>query len=168
MLFRSNNDLSSTHILYPLEEEAKLLAQSGFMLRRGVQFHWENPGYQNFEEFLSTLEQKKRKNIRAERRKVADAGIRFRQLRGTEVTEADWIFFKRCYDRTYRDHHSSPYLNLDFFLRIGASMPSQLQKSTLQLMAWKCKFIGMRPQMYSAGVFRRILNTLGIGHSLVV
>lgn len=123
---QQTNNLSSTHILYPPEAEAKLLAQSGFLLRSGVQFHWENAGYENFEQFLSTLEQKKRKNIRAERRKVFDAGIRFRQLRGTDITEADWKFFKRCYDHTYRDHHSTPYLNLDFFLRIGAAMPENI------------------------------------------
>jgi predicted N-acyltransferase len=123
---QQTNNLSSTHILYPPEDEAKLLAQSGFLLRSGVQFHWENAGYENFEQFLSTLEQKKRKNIRAERRKVMDAGIRFRQLRSTEITEEDWIFFKRCYDHTYRDHRSTPYLNLDFFLRIGATMPENI------------------------------------------
>ena len=98
---QQTNNLSSTHILYPPEEEAKLLAQSGFLLRSGVQFHWENAGYENFEHFLSTLEQKKRKNIRAERRKVFDAGIRFRQLRGADIAEADWKFFKRCYARKY-------------------------------------------------------------------
>ena len=123
---QQTNDLSSTHILYPPKAEAALLAESGFLLRSGVQFHWQNAGYENFEQFLSTLEQKKRKNIRAERRKVADAGIRFRQLRGTDIGESDWIFFKRCYDRTYREHHSSPYLNLDFFQRIGKDMPENI------------------------------------------
>ena len=67
--------LSSTHILYPPESEARQLEAAGFMLRKGVQFHWQNQGYDNFEQFLATLEQKKRKNIRAERRKVAEAGI---------------------------------------------------------------------------------------------
>ena len=120
------NGLSSTHILYPQEDEATALEAAGFLLRRGVQFHWQNPGYQNFEQFLSTLQQKKRKNIRAERRRVAEAGITLRQIRGADATEADWHFFKRCYDRTYREHHSTPYLNLDFFLRIAQTMPANL------------------------------------------
>ena len=118
--------LSSTHILYPPEAEAQQLAKAGFLLRKGVQFHWQNQGYADFEQFLSTLEQKKRKNIRAERRKVHEAGITLRQIRGVDASEADWKFFKRCYDETYRAHHSSPYLNLDFFLRIGRSMPENL------------------------------------------
>ncbi len=118
--------VSSTHVLYPPEAQAMQLQQAGFLLRKGVQFHWQNAGYENFEQFLSTLEQKKRKNIRAERRKVAEAGITLRRIRGQDATEADWRFFKRCYDHTYREHYSTPYLNLDFFLRIGATMPQHL------------------------------------------
>ncbi len=118
--------LSSTHILYPTEAEARKLAAAGFLLRKGVQFHWQNEGYDSFEQFLATLEMKKRKNIRAERRKVAEAGITLRQLRGEDATDADWRFFKRCYDHTYRAHYSTPYLNLDFFRRIGRTMPQHL------------------------------------------
>ena len=119
-------DVSSTHVLYPPQQQAEALERAGFLLRNGVQFHWLNDGYDDFERFLSTLEQKKRKNIRAERRKVRDAGITFRRLEGAQIGEADWRFFKRCYDHTYAAHYSSPYLNLDFFLRIGASMPDNL------------------------------------------
>ncbi len=118
--------LSSTHILYPTEAEAQQLQAAGFLLRKGVQFHWQNEGYDSFEQFLSTLEMKKRKNIRTERRKVADAGITLRQVRGEDASEADWRFFKRCYDNTYQAHWSTPYLNLDFFLRIGVTMPRHL------------------------------------------
>ncbi len=120
------NGLSSTHVLYPPEPQAKQLQDAGFLLRKGVQFHWQNEGYDSFDAFLSTLEQKKRKNIRAERRKVADAGITLRRVPGTEATEADWRFFKRCYDQTYREHYSTPYLNMDFFLRIAEAMPANL------------------------------------------
>lgn len=118
--------VSSTHILFTLEEEASALREAGFLLRSGVQFHWENAGYRDFEQFLASLDQKKRKNIRAERRKVREAGITFRRVRGGSATEADWRFFKQCYDQTYAEHYSTPYLNLDFFLRIGAGMPDNL------------------------------------------
>jgi predicted N-acyltransferase len=123
---QQENGLSSTHVLYPPQSEAELLREAGFMLRSGVQFHWLNAGYRDFEQFLETLERKKRKNIRAERRKVQEAGVRFRRIEGREASEADWAFFKRCYDHTYAAHHSRPYLNLDFFLRIGATMPQHL------------------------------------------
>ncbi|SFF84792.1 hypothetical protein SAMN05518865_105155 [Duganella sp. CF458] len=118
--------MSSTHILYPPEDEAEQLRAAGFMLRTGVQFHWLNQGYQNFDQFLDTLEHRKRKNIRAERRKVRQAGITMRQLRGQETVEQDWRFFHRCYSNTYAEHRSSPYLNLDFWLRLARTMPHNL------------------------------------------
>lgn len=117
---------SSTHILYPPLEQARQLEKAGFMLRSGVQFHWTNAGYRDFDEFLDSLDRKKRKNIRAERRKVQEAGITFRQVPGAEASREDWRFFKRCYDRTYSEHYSTPYLNLEFFQRIGADMPQNL------------------------------------------
>jgi predicted N-acyltransferase len=119
-------EVSSTHILYPPEDQVQQLADAGFMLRSGVQFHWLNAGYKSFDEFLATLEQKKRKNIRAERRKVAEAGVTLRRVRGADATDADWRLFNRCYKHTYAAHHSTPYLNLDFFQRIGRSMPQNI------------------------------------------
>lgn len=123
---QQRSGVSSSHILYPPEAQALTLKEAGFMLRSGVQFHWVNAGYRDFDEFLATLERKKRKNIRSERRKVAEAGVSFRHVAGTEASEADWRFFKRCYDKTYAAHHSTPYLNLEFFLRIGATMPRHI------------------------------------------
>jgi len=119
-------EVSSTHVLFPPEDEAQQLRDAGFLLRSGVQFHWLNGGYRSFDEFLATLEQKKRKNIRAERRKVAEAGVTLRRVRGVDATREDWVLFNRCYRNTYREHHSTPYLNLDFFLRIGETMPDNI------------------------------------------
>jgi predicted N-acyltransferase len=119
-------EVSSTHVLFPPEAHARQLQEAGFMLRSGVQFHWLNAGYANFEEFLATLEAKKRKNIRAERRKVVDAGVVLRRVRGIDATEADWKLFNRCYRHTYAAHYSTPYLNLDFFRRIGTTMPENI------------------------------------------
>lgn len=124
--YQASAGLSSTHILYLPEQEAALLGQHDFMLRSNVQFHWLNDGYRNFDDFLDTLDRKKRKNIRAERRKVAEAGVSFRSVSGSEATIDDWRFFVRCYNRTYAAHYSTPYLNLDFFLRIGAAIPDNI------------------------------------------
>lgn len=119
-------EVSSTHVLFPPEEQARQLQDAGFMLRSGVQFHWLNQGYKDFDEFLATLEQKKRKNIRAERRKVREAGVSLRRVRGRDATDADWLLFNRCYRHTYKAHYSTPYLNLDFFRRIGQTMPDNI------------------------------------------
>ncbi|WP_322082866.1 GNAT family N-acetyltransferase [Burkholderia sp. BCC1972] len=126
LAFAEQSDVSSLHVLFPTGDEARLLESMGMMLREGVQFHWLNDGYRHFDDFLGTLEQKKRKNIRAERRKVHDAGVTFRRLTGDQITDPDWRFFSRCYRQTYREHFSSPYLNLDFFRTIGATMPENL------------------------------------------
>jgi len=114
---------SSLHVLFPLPQEAALMQAAGMMLRSGVQFHWDNPGYASFDEFLAQMSHDKRKKIRQERRKVREAGVRFRRLRGGEIRERDWAFFVSCYQRTYRAHRSTPYLNLEFFQRLGQTMP---------------------------------------------
>jgi predicted N-acyltransferase len=120
------SSVSSTHVLFPPDDQARQLADAGFLLRSGVQFHWMNAGHASFEEFLGTLEQKKRKNIRAERRKVKEAGVTMRRVRGPDITIEEWRFFNRCYRNTYKEHFSKPYLNLDFFQRIGRTMPGNL------------------------------------------
>jgi predicted N-acyltransferase len=80
-------------------------------------------GYADFDAFLASLSQDKRKKIRQERRKVRDAGVTFRWARGTDITEADWDFFYRCYARTYREHGNPPYLTRDFFRRQAQTLP---------------------------------------------
>jgi predicted N-acyltransferase len=117
---------SSLHVLFPREEEKADLEQAGLTLRHGVQFQWFNRGYARFEDFLSTLIHDKRKKIRQERRRVTEAGVRFQWLEGPDIREEDWRFFFRCYTRTYRLHRSTPYLTLDFFLRLGRVLPRHI------------------------------------------
>ena len=119
-------DCSSLHVLFPAEDELPLLLGQGMMLRRTVQFHWRNAGYVDFDDFLGRMNHARRKNIRQERRRVQEAGVSVRWLEGRAIERRHWEFFNRCYRRTYAEHRSSPYLSLDFFLRIGASMPENL------------------------------------------
>lgn len=115
--------VSSLHCLFPPFAQAARMQAQGMMLRHGVQFHWTNRGYGSFEDFLSGMNHAKRKKIRQERRKVREAGIDFEWLEGKAIGDAHWSFFARCYRQTYREHRSTPYLNLDFFRRIGAALP---------------------------------------------
>lgn len=117
---------SSLHVLFPGEAEAREMAARGLMLRQGVQLHWRNPGYADFDAYLAALRQDKRKKVRQERRKVQEAGIRFRRLTGAAITPVHWEHFLRCYDRTHEQFRSPRALNLDFFLRIGAAMPENI------------------------------------------
>ena len=117
--------LSSLHLLFANDDDVIACEKSGLMLRHTVQFHWNNSkcGYVSFDDFLSTLAQEKRKKIRQERRKVAQAGVTFRSAQGADISTADWDFFYRCYERTYLEHGNAPYLSRDFFQRMSGTMP---------------------------------------------
>ena len=117
--------MSSLHLLFLSDQDAQTCADNGLMLRHTVQFHWTNPtpGFANFEAFLSSLSQDKRKKIRQERRKVAQAGVEFRWSLGPAITDADWDFFYRCYERTYLEHGNAPYLSRAFFTAMQQEMP---------------------------------------------
>ncbi|MBI3230586.1 MAG: N-acetyltransferase [Burkholderiales bacterium] len=123
---RQEPGISSTHVLFPTQVESELLRESGMMIRQAVQFHWQNRGFQDFAHFLASLEQKKRKNIAAERRKVAQAGVTLERILGAQVSLTQWRFFAACYAHTYKAHFSTPYLNLDFFLQLAQTMPDNL------------------------------------------
>lgn len=117
--------LSGLHGLFATDEDIQAFGQAGLLPRHTVQFHWTNrtPGYTSFDDFLAGLAQDKRKKIRQERRKVANAGVSFRAVQGAAISDADWDFFYRCYQRTYLEHGNPPYLNRAFFARMAADMP---------------------------------------------
>ncbi|MDB5898175.1 MAG: family N-acetyltransferase [Ramlibacter sp.] len=115
--------VSSFHMLFADDADIEACAASELMLRHTVQFHWTNAGYADFDAFLASLSQEKRKKIRQERRKVAEGGVTFRHAEGSAITEAQWDFFYRCYERTYLEHGNAPYLTRDFFQRMAATMP---------------------------------------------
>ncbi|QSX35478.1 N-acetyltransferase [Shewanella avicenniae] len=89
--------------------------------REGCQYHWYNRGYSSFDDFLAELSSSKRKNIRKERRQVAEWDYRWRS--GAEISPALWQRFFLCYRMTYlkRSGHGG-YLNQAFFQSLTASM----------------------------------------------
>jgi predicted N-acyltransferase len=116
-------EASSLHVLFGDEADQQALAAAGCMARTGVQFHWTAEGDSDFAGFLARLQREKRKKIQQEQRRVRDAGISFEARTGAAITSADWDFFYRCYQLTYRAHHSKPYLTRDFFARMASDMP---------------------------------------------
>lgn len=78
--------------------------------------------FADFDDFLAALTQDKRKKIRQERRRVAQAGVRFRWAAGNDITAEDWAFFYRCYRRTYLEHGNAPYLTPAFFAHMARHM----------------------------------------------
>jgi hypothetical protein len=122
----AENDLSSAHILFPMNSQAEYLREQGFLLRDSVQFHWQNQNFQSFEQFLSALTMKRRKNIRREREQVVREAISFQHVPGEDSNDQDWEFFFDCYQNTYLEHQSSPYLNESFFKLWAKRMPDNL------------------------------------------
>ena len=114
-------NLSSLHVLYTNANEQACLERAGCLTRHHTQFHWHNPGWSSFDDFLAQLTQPKRKKVRAERRKVEQAGVTTTVKTGADISEADWEFFYRCYDNTYAERGNPPYLTRDFFRLVDAA-----------------------------------------------
>jgi predicted N-acyltransferase len=118
--------LSSWHVLFPDEPASAALRAAGCIERRDCQFHWYNREYDSFDAFLSGFTAEKRKKAKRERRRVAEAGIEFETRLGGEVDATLWRQIYPFYADTFYRHGHEPYLNLDFFQRISASLPEQL------------------------------------------
>ena len=121
--------LSSLHLLFTSPNDRAACDALSLMQRQTVQFHWHNADlnghrFDSFEAFLTSLSQEKRKKIKQERRRVADAGVTFRTSVGTDISRQDWDFFYQCYERTYLEHGNAPYLNRAFFEHIQHNMPN--------------------------------------------
>jgi predicted N-acyltransferase len=119
------HELSSVHINFATEPEARRLAEFGFLIRTGHQFHWHNRGYGSFDDFLNDLTARKRKMIRHERTEaLKDLTVRI--ARGTEISEADWDAFFDFYQETGSRKWGSPYLTREFFSHLSANMPEKI------------------------------------------
>ncbi len=118
--------VSSLHWLFTPDQDTERLQRLGFLRRTGCQFHWHNRDYRDFDAFLDTFTSAKRKQLRRERRRVTEQGIRLRRLHGDEASEADWVTFHRLYQSTFDKRGGIPTLSRDFFQEIAAAMPQQV------------------------------------------
>jgi predicted N-acyltransferase len=119
-------EVSSLHIIFPTRAEWEFAGRCGFLLREGKQFHWENNGYQSFDDFLDALSSRKRKNIRKERSRATDNGIEIRRLTGGEIEPAHWDAFYKFYMDTAARKWGRPYLNREFFEELGARLADRV------------------------------------------
>ncbi len=120
--FAETNEFSSFHCLYPAEDEKSSWAQHSMLKRKSFQFHWTNKGYITFDEFLSSMNHQKRKKIRQERDKLSNLGISLETVKGSQASDNEWSFFFKCYQQTYLERGSTPYLNQKFFDSIRSSI----------------------------------------------
>lgn len=118
--------LSSLHVLFAGETDRQALEAQGLLPRLDCQFHWRNAGYAGFDDFLGSFTAEKRKKVRRERRRVAEAGIRFVELTGADLDPATLARVYALHARTFALRGNPPYFTPDFFARLAASLPAAL------------------------------------------
>ncbi len=115
------NSLSSAHIAFLTDEEARAAEARGWLRRDGLQFHWFNRSYAGFDDFLDSLASRKRKAIRKERAAAVE-GLQVIVLRGSEIRPIHWDAMWRFYQHTGARKWGRPYLTRSFFDGVGAAM----------------------------------------------
>ena len=117
---------SSVHVLFPQTDEGRSFEAAGLLLRKDCQFHWHNRDYQEFDDFLATFTSAKRKKVRRERRRIREAGIRFRYLTGADIDGETWETLMPLYASSFWRRGREPYLGLRFFREIAERLPDNL------------------------------------------
>jgi predicted N-acyltransferase len=142
--------LSSAHALFIDSAERDAFATRGWLLRRDVQFHWNNAGYRDFEDYLARFSAEYRKKIRRERRRCAEAGITFRMVPAHTLPPETLRHVHALHAHTFHLHGHQPYLSLRCFMQLAATLPDAMWV-TLAL---------RDEQLLAAAVFFRSSTTL--------
>ena len=116
-------NMSSVHWLFTNQRDTALLREHGMAMRLGCQFHWTNHGYDSFDSYLQTFSSQKRKQIKRERKRVAEQGIEIEIRHGNEMNDELWAIYHQFYSSTYDRKSGMATLSLDFFQEIGETMP---------------------------------------------
>ena len=123
---RAQTQSSSVHVTFAQEPDVAALKRAGYLERNDLQFHWRNEGFRSYDDFLATLASRKRKALKRERREALSAGITVEALSGRELTEAVWDDFYGFYQDTGSRKWGRPYLNREFFSRVGEAMGERI------------------------------------------
>lgn len=119
------NEISSAHVTFIEDRDLAEAERRGWLTRHGIQYHWFNRGYRDFDDFLDSLTSRHRKTIRKERA-AAREGLAFRALTGSDIGETEWDAMWRFYQDTGSRKWGHPYLTREFFDRAGETMGDKL------------------------------------------
>ncbi|MBN9670102.1 GNAT family N-acetyltransferase [Roseibium aggregatum] len=141
------HNASSVHATFLTKPEWDALGELGYLQRTDQQFHWENKGYESFEDFLADLASRKRKAIKKERREaLSTEGLEVEWVTGSDLTEAHWDAFYSFYMDTGSRKWGRPYLNREFFSLINERLAERtllvLAKRDGRYVAGALNFIG--------------------------
>jgi len=117
--------ISSYHCLFPEPPEVNFYKPYQLLFRKGIQFHWHNHEYRDFDDFLDSMTSKKRKQIRRERRQVIEAGLEIEVLSGDKISTRQWHTFYEFYCSTFHRRWGSPRLTCEFFQLLSERLPRQ-------------------------------------------
>ncbi|VDS07611.1 hypothetical protein PARHAE_00788 [Paracoccus haematequi] len=106
---------SGVHVTFCTEAEAQAGGEIGFLPRVTQQFHWLNRGYGSYDDFLSALSSRKRKELRKERARAQAFGGTIRHLTGDDLKPHHWDAFWAFYQDTGSRKWGRPYLTRAFF-----------------------------------------------------
>ena len=144
--FCSEQAISSAHITFLNEKELNTLQNKKWLIRTDQQFHWFNDNYNDFNDFLSDLSSRKRKNIKKERDEANKNGLVIETLNHKEIQEFHWDEFYKFYIDTSMRKWGQPYLNRDFFSLIGQTLSENILlimvKNNNKYIAGALNFIG--------------------------
>lgn len=121
-----DQDYSGCHLLFPDDATSDLWQATGWLERRDVQFHWHNPGYRDFDDFLDRFSSRKRKNLRKERKSILDQGLRLECFEGSQISLERLKQFYLFYHATYLKRGRHGYLNLEFFQYLLKTQPQTM------------------------------------------
>ena len=144
--FCSEHAISSAHLTFLNEKELNTLQNKKWLIRTDQQFHWFNDNYNDFNDFLSDLSSRKRKNIKKERDEANKNGLVIEALNHKEIQEFHWDEFYKFYIDTSMRKWGQPYLNRDFFSLIGQTLSENILlimvKNNNKYIAGALNFIG--------------------------
>ena len=121
--FAKKLNVSGYHVLFPDEPDMKILEDGNMLPRLGVQYHWENDGYSDFNDFLSGLSSKKRKQVKKERKVLSSENITVEILEGPEIDDNHWTAFHHFYQSTFYRKWGEPRFTLEFLKSLGRDLP---------------------------------------------
>jgi len=124
--FTRQSGASSWQCLFVEEADRALLASAGLLLRRGVQFHWFNRAYRDFDDFLAAFTADKRKKLKRERRAVAESGLRLETRHGDEIDAGLWHVIHLQYRDTFVRYGNHPAFPVEFFIEAGALLARRM------------------------------------------
>ncbi|OHC69420.1 MAG: hypothetical protein A3H93_10460 [Rhodocyclales bacterium RIFCSPLOWO2_02_FULL_63_24] len=117
---------SSWQCLFVEEEDRARLAAAGLLMRRGVQFHWFNRAYRDFDDFVAGFTADKRKKLKRERRLVLESGLKLEARHGDEIDAGLWHAIHRQYRDTFARYGNHPAFPVEFFIEAGALLARRL------------------------------------------